>query len=277
VSYTAAAPWAAGHSESGSRQRSWLVIAGQECRELWVGGRGLTLVFCYSVLLSCVAYLAATNQVLNFLEQREAVNLTLQVAMAVGVLVTLVAAADAISGERERGTFEALLLTPVSRQSIVAGKLAAVLTLWLACWVVSLPYLWVLGRGVAVVSESVLLGLALGTLLALALGCFGLLISALSNSNKSSISISVFVLIALSAPTQLPTGLASTAIGGALIRLNPVGSTLHYVSAILVQGRGWTRDVSYLAAPAATALLAGGALLLASPRIVALKGGGRQQ
>lgn len=266
---------AADRRTSDSRQRSWQVIAGQECRELWFGGRGPALVFCYSVLLSCVAYLAATNQVLNFLEQREAVNLTLQVAMAVGVLVTLVAGADAISGERERGTLEALLLTPVARQSIVVGKLSAVLTLWSACWVVSLPYLWVLGRGVSVVVESVLLGLIVGTLLALALGSFGVLVSALSTSNKTSISISVFVLIALSAPTQLPTGLANTAIGGALIRVNPVGSALHYVTGILVQGRGWTRDVSYLAAPAVTALLAGGALLLTSSKIVALNGGGR--
>jgi ABC-2 type transport system permease protein len=277
MTVTAAAPWVADRRASGGTQHSWRVIAGQECRELWFGGRGLGLVFCYSVLLSCVAYLAATNKVLNFLEQREAVNLTLQVAMAVGVLVTLVTGADAISGERERGTLEALLLTPVSRQSIILGKLSAVLTLWLACWAVSLPYLWVLGRGVSVVSESVLLGLVVGTLMALALGSFGLLISALSASNKTSISISVFVLIALSAPTQLPTGLASTAIGGALIRLNPVGASLHYVSGILVQGRGWTRDLSYLAAPAVTALLAGGALLLTSSKIVALNAGGRQQ
>ena len=69
----------------------------------------------------------ATNQALNFLEQREAVNLTLQVAVAVGALLALLAAADAISGERERGTLESLLLTPVPRRQLVAGKLLAAL------------------------------------------------------------------------------------------------------------------------------------------------------
>ncbi len=254
----------------------WLVIAGRDCRELWAGGRGPVLLVGYSVLLSCVSYLAATNQVLNFLEQREAVNLTLQVALAVGVLVALVCAADAISGERERGTLEALLLTPVSRRGVVAGKLVAALSLWLACWAVSLPYLWVLGRGVAVVAESVLLSLGIGTATALGLVEVGLLISALSDSNRASLSLSVFVLIALSAPTQLPTGLANTAVGGALIRLNPVGSALHYVSAVLVRGRGASRDLSYLAAPVLTAVLAGAVLLVAAPRIVTLGAGGRR-
>jgi ABC-2 type transport system permease protein len=276
MSSTATADRTARPVAVGRRQPGWLVIAARDCRELWEGGRGPALLVGYSVLLSCVGYLAATNQALNFLEQREAVNLTLQVAMAVGVLVALVSAADAISGERERGTLEALLLTPVSRRAIVAGKLAAALSLWLACWTVSLPYLWVLGRGVAVVAESASLSLGVGTATALGLVEVGLLISALSGSNRASVASSVFLLIALSAPTQLPTGLANTAVGGALIRLNPVGSGLHYVSAVLVRGRGASRDLSYLAAPVLVAVLAGTALLLAAPRIVTLAAGGRR-
>lgn len=50
-------------------------------------------------------------------------NLTLQVAVAVGALLALLVAADAVSGERERGTLESLLLTPVARGELVLGKL----------------------------------------------------------------------------------------------------------------------------------------------------------
>ena len=82
----------------------WLVVAEQESRDLWTSGRGLILLFLFSILLSAVTYLTSTNQALNFLEQRESVNLVLQLAVAVGVLVTLVVSADGISGERERGT-----------------------------------------------------------------------------------------------------------------------------------------------------------------------------
>ena len=84
----------------------------QELRDLWLGGRGLLLLLAFSVLVSAITYLGATSEGINFLEKRETVNLTLQVAVAFGALVALLAAADAISGERERGTLESLLLTP---------------------------------------------------------------------------------------------------------------------------------------------------------------------
>ncbi len=121
------------------RQSRLLVVAEQECRDLWTSGRGLILLFLFSVLLSGVTYLTSTNQALNFLEQRESVNLVLQFAVAVGVLATLVVSADGISGERERGTLETLLVTPVPRRSIIGGKLIAALSLWFATFLVSIP------------------------------------------------------------------------------------------------------------------------------------------
>ncbi len=254
------------------RGPGWTVVAGQECRDLWLSGRAPVLLLVFSVLLSAVTYLAATNQILNFLEQREAVNLTVQIAVAVGVLVTLVVSADAISGERERGTLESLLLTPVSRRAIVMGKLAAALSLWLAAFLVSVPYVWVLGRGVSVVGPALTLGLMVGTLLAVALAAFGLIVSALSSSNKFSLAVSFFVLLALFAPTQLPT-MASSPLGNVLVRVNPVGAGLHYLSAVLVTGHSWTRDLSYLVSPVLTAVVATTVLLVAAPRIVRLIGG----
>jgi ABC-2 type transport system permease protein len=195
------------------------------------------------------------------------------VAVAVGVLMTLVVSADAISGERERGTLESLLLTPVSRRAIVMGKLVAAMSLWLAAFLVSVPYLWVLGRGVSLVGEAVLLGLLAGTLLAVALAALGLLISAASNSNKVSLAVSFFLLLALFAPTQLPGGAPKGWFEDVLVRLNPVGAALHYLTAVLVNGHDWTRDLSYLVSPLVTAVLAGGALVVASSRIVRLTGG----
>ncbi len=63
------------------------------------------------MLLSVTSYLVASNQALNFLEQRESVNLTLQMAVAVSGLMVLLIAGDGVSGERERETLETLLLT----------------------------------------------------------------------------------------------------------------------------------------------------------------------
>jgi ABC-2 type transport system permease protein len=239
------------------------IVAEQECRDLWLGGRGPALAFAFSVLLSVVTYLAGTNQVLNFLEQREAVNLILQLAVAVGVLVTLVVSADAISGERERGTLETLLLAPVPRRALVLGKMVAALSLWFATFAVSIPYLWVLGHGVSMVREALLVGLLAGTLLAVALAAFGLLVSAWSTTNRVSLSLSLFVLLALFAPTQLPSGLPQGWFGSLLDRVNPAGSTLHYLT---------SREPSYLVSPAVVAVLAGGALLVFGDRLISLEG-----
>ncbi|NKE61270.1 ABC transporter permease subunit [Lentzea sp. PSKA42] len=248
------------------------IIAGQECRDLWLSGRGPVLTFAYALLLSAVTYLAATNQILNFLEQRESVNLVLQIAVAVGVLLTLVVAADAISGERERGTLESLLLTPVSRGSIVLGKLVAAMSLWGMVFVVAVPYLWVLGNGVAVVGEALLLGLVVGTLLALSMAAVGLLISARASTNKVSLAASLFLLLALFAPTQLPA-MPTSSVGDLLVRINPVTAGMHYIGLVLLKGHTWTQDLSYLISPVVAVVATAVALIVLGPRIVRLTGG----
>lgn len=260
-------------SESTTHNARWVVVAEQECRDLWLGGRGPLLLFAFSLLLSVVTYLAATNQVLNFLERREAANLALQMAVAVGALLTLVVSADGISGERERGTLESLLLTPVSRPAIVLGKLAAALSLWAACFVVLLPYLWVLGRGLSIVATAIGLGLLVGTLLAVGLSAPGLLISALSNSNRVSLAGSLFLLLALFVPTQLPTGPSHGWFFEVLLRVNPIASSLHYLSEALVAGHPWTQDLSYVIAPMVLAVLAVGILVARASTLVRLQGG----
>ncbi|GIH03581.1 hypothetical protein Rhe02_16480 [Rhizocola hellebori] len=250
---------------------SWYVVTAREWRDLWLGGRGPILMFALSILLSAITYLAATNQILNYLEQREAVNLTLQVAVAVGALVTLVVSADAISGERERATLESLLLAPVSRRAIVLGKLTAAVSLWLGAFAVAVPYLWALGRGVSALVPAMVTGLVVGTLLAVGLSAVGLLISIRSKSNKVSVSVSLFLLLALFAPTQLPT--PHGAFGVFLDRLNPVAAALHYLTTVVVNGRGWTHDLSYLASSLAVALVGVPTLMILAPRIVHLVAG----
>jgi ABC-2 type transport system permease protein len=251
----------------------WLVVAGQECTDLWRTGRGPLLLFAFSVLLSGVTYLTSTNQALNFLEQREAVNLVVQVAVAVGVLAALIVSADAISGERERGTLESLILTPVARRSIIAGKLTAALSLWFATFAVSIPYVWILARGVGILAQALVLSLLVGMVVAVGLGSIGLLISAVSNSNKTSLAGSLFLLLVLFAPTQLPSGLPQSWFFDVLLRLNPVASALTYVSSSLVGGQPWTEDLAYLVSPLLCVVLAGGALLVVAPRLLGLTSG----
>jgi ABC-2 type transport system permease protein len=150
------------------------------------------------------------------------------------------------------------------------GKLVAALSLWLATFVVSVPYIWVLGRGVAVVGPALLLSAVVGGLIAIALASLGLLVSALAGSNRVSLSVSLFLLLALFAPTQLPSGAQQGWFGGLLVRVNPVAAGERYVGLLLVNSRGWTQEVSYLLCPVAAAALAAGVLVATGARVVRL-------
>jgi len=252
-------------------RRAWLSVARQELRDFWLGGRALGLLLAYSLLLSAMTYLTATNSLLNFLEQRESVNLTLQIGVAVGALLVLLTTADAISGERERGTLESLLLAPVKRVDLVAGKGLAALSVWAAAFAVAIPYVWFLAHGVGIVGVALAGGFVVGSLLALFLAGLGLLISSLSGSNRISLSVSVFVLLALFAPTQLPAGAQQGWVGDLFIRIDPFSSSLHYLGKVVVDGHGADQAASWLLSPV---IAASAAVLLAlgASRFVTLRG-----
>jgi ABC-2 type transport system permease protein len=249
------------------------IVLAQELRDLWIGGRGLVLSFCFSLLVGVIAYLVATNKALNFLEQRESVNLTLQVAIAVGALLALLAGADAVSGERERGTLESLLLTPVARLQITAGKLLAALSLWVAAFAITVPYIWFLGRGIGVVGDGLATGLVVGTLLAIFLASFGVVVSVFAASSRVSLSVSLFALLALFAPTQLPSNAQQGWAGDLLLRLNPITAGEHYVGKLLVDGHAWRQDVSWLLSPIVAAPLFAAAACVLGARFMRLRGG----
>jgi ABC-2 type transport system permease protein len=253
--------------------RAATIVLGQELRDLWLGGRALVLSLAFSLLLSVLAYLVATNRALNFLEQRETVNLTLQVAVAVGALLALLTGADTISGERERRTLETLLLTPVSRLEIVAGKLAAALSLWFAAFAIVFAYVWFLGRGIGIAGDALTSGIVVGTLLAIFLASLGMLISVFATSNRVSLSLSLFLLLALFAPTQLPSGATSGWAGDLLLRVNPLTAGEHYIGRVVVNGRGWTEDLSWLLSPLVCATVFCAVALATGARFARLRGG----
>jgi ABC-2 type transport system permease protein len=255
-------------------KRGWAIVGRQELSDLWLGGRGLLLSLAFSVLLSTMAYLVATNSALNFLEQHESVNLVLQVSIAVGALLTLLAAADSVSGERERSTLEALLLTPVPRIQITFGKLVAALSLWLAAYAITIPYVWFLGRGIGIVGDALAAGLIVGTLLAVFLASLGVIVSVFARSNRVSLSISLFVLLALFAPTQLPSSAQRGWAGDLLLRVNPLTAGEHYVGKLVVDGHTWDEDASWLASPIAAAVVFAATALVVGARFLRLRGGG---
>lgn len=230
-----------------------LVLAEHELRDLWLSGRGLTLMLAHSTLLSAITYLTATNQELNFLEQREAVSLLVQVTVAVGGLLVVLAAADSVSGERERGTLETLLLTPVSRRSVVVAKGSAAMSLWFVAYVLALPYLWWIGRDVGTFGTAAAGAFVTGSLLALIMTGLGLVVSTFAQSNGLSLALSFFVLLGLYAPSQLPAEASRGWAGELLLALDPFTAGLTYLERLVINAHSLTQDASQLIGPAVLA------------------------
>lgn len=236
------------------RQRGWIVVARQELADLWFSSKGLSVLLGFTLLLSVLAYLASADAGINLLDARESVGVIVQTAIGLGTLTALVVSADAISGERERGTLEALLVTPVARRDIVIGKLVAASTMWGAALVVALPYVVVMADGPGVAVDAVAVLIVAGTLVAAALTALGLAVSSLAMSNRVSLAVSVAVLLLLVAPSQLPAVKANGAMGAVLIKANPVSAGLQVAGNVLVKQRMWSDQWTLLVSPVVAAI-----------------------
>jgi ABC-2 type transport system permease protein len=255
--------------ETGVERRSgpaagWLVVAGQELRDIWLSARGPAIIIAYSLLLSLLTYLAASNEELNIIDQRDTVNLVTQIAMALAVVVSLLFSADSISGERERETLESLLLTPVPRRQIALGKLLAAVSVWPVMLVVALPYIWALRAGTGLFADAVLSGLVVGTLLVVAFASLGLIVSIFSASNRLSLAVTFFIFVVLLAPTQLPL---SGWFGDLITQVSPMTAGSEFLQRVIVKEHAWGDDLHLLIAPAAAALIVFAVACVAAGRL----------
>lgn len=240
----------------GSRpQVSWVVIAVHELRVLWLSARGLTVLFGYTLLLSIMAFVAASEAQLNLLDARESVGIVVQMAIGLGTLAALVVSADAISGERERDTLEALLVTPVSRRALVIGKMAGASSMWMAGITVALPYVIAMARGPGVAADAMFVLVVAGSLVGVSLTAVGMAISAIAMSNRVSLAAAVGLLLVFAAPSQLPAVTANGVLGSFLIAANPVSAGLKLAGLVLIDQESLASHWTLLISPAVAAIV----------------------
>lgn len=245
----------------------WTVFR-HELTELWAGGHVLNLLILFSVLMSITAYLVATNNEIQLLPLNETVLVALLAAITFGLFTGLVLAAESISGERERATLEALLLTPVSRRQIIWGKFLAALSPWPVTLALSAPYLIVLSRGDPILGRVLFWGAIVGTLLAITFIGLGMLISIWSRSTKVSLSGTLLIYVLALLPAQLPTEFQNTTAGYILSVVNPVDASRRFLRSVLVDNRPPGELWAFLVVPAVfIALLLGVLLIYAAPRL----------
>ncbi|MDQ5839633.1 MAG: ABC transporter permease, partial [Chloroflexota bacterium] len=234
---------------------TWWVVFLNEVHALWVGGKAPVLLLLFSIVLGVHAFVTAYNVELSLMPPKEMVYETVKTAISVGVFMGMIIAADSISGDRERGTLEALLLTPTRRRQIVVGKFLAALTPWPAAFLMTIPYMAVLGQGDEVLWPAVAWGALLGTILTIAYTGTGMLVSFWSNTNRTSYLVSLGIYILILVPAQLPGRAQTGAAGQFLQQLNPLAAVNHFLSKTLVNNNPDEEWASWLLSPSIFALL----------------------
>ncbi|HLO30162.1 MAG TPA: ABC transporter permease subunit [Anaerolineales bacterium] len=216
---------------------SWWLVFGRELNELWIWGRALTLIILYSIYLGISSFIFASNNELSLIPPREMVYLTISGAITVGLFIALVIGADSFSGERERSTLEALLLTPARRRQIVIGKFLASISPWPVAMVIAIPYVVVLSQGDEILRTALVWSAIVGSLLAPAFTGFAMLVSLWSGSNRTSLFTSLTVYLLLLLPVQFPSGAQTGMFGKLLKQLDPLDGAAQFLEKLIVGNR----------------------------------------
>jgi ABC-type transport system involved in multi-copper enzyme maturation permease subunit len=247
---------------SGATTPTWWIVFTRELADLWIGGKALILTLIYTIVLGVMVYVLAFNEELSLIPPKELVYEGVKNAMAVSLFICLIIGADTISGERERATFESLLLTPTSRRQIVVGKFLAACSFWPVALAIAIPYLRVLSQGDEIFGPTILWGGITGTLLALAYTGVGMLASFWANTNKTSYFVSLGLYILFLVPAQLPGSAQTGAAGQFLQWINPLAAVNHFLSKHLVNYRPLSEYWTWLTAPVVFFILVLGLLFL---------------
>jgi len=213
------------------------LIARKEASEIVTSPRGLAWLLVLTGALSGFSLLFVANTELSLLDNAQVVYDMLGVVTVLGALLAVIAGADAIAGERERGSLMPLLLTPVSRRQIVLGKLGGPLAAWVAMLVLALPYLWAVGStGQNLVSGTLMLTL-LGTPVVLGFGFLALGLGATLGSARTALSLSLTGLVLSASPLLLGASLRQSAVGRAFDAINPFSGALNAYDAVVIDSQ----------------------------------------
>lgn len=187
-----------------------------------------------SLLFSFTSYLLLTNKELSLLDQTELLWMLSEIIIGVALLIVAIDASSIIASEFEKETAESLFLSPMSLKDFIIGKLLASLTLWLAVFVVAIPYIVVASSGTNLVWAFLGYTALLGTL-----GITGLImlifgISLLYRSAKNTITTSLIILLAFSVPAFFSSTLKSNPAAQWFGKINPVDNIFSSLDNILV-------------------------------------------
>lgn len=214
-----------------------LLIAGKESGELLLSLRGLAWLLVMVVVLSGFGLLLVGDTELSLLDNAQVVYDMVGIVTAIGALLALIVGVDTIAGERERGSLVPLLLTPVSRDGILLGKLAGIAIVWAVMYALSAPYLWAVGSSGQNLGDGLLTLALLGTPVVLGFGFFGMALGAHLAMARTGLLVGLIALMLAASPLLLGPSLRQSAIGRAFDSVNPFSAAVNAYDAVIIDSQ----------------------------------------
>lgn len=213
------------------------LIARKEAGELLLSLRGLTWLMAMTGALSVFGLLLVSDTELSLLDNAQVVYDMAGIVTALGGLLALVVGIDSVAGERERGSLIPLLLTPASRDAILAGKLGGVAIAWAVMFALALPYLWAVGSTGQNPWDGMLVLAVLGSPVVLGFGFFGIGLGARLASVRAGLLTGLIALVLSAGPLLLGPSLRQSAIGRAFDAVNPFSAAVNAYDAVIIDSQ----------------------------------------
>ena len=222
-------------------------IARKESGEILVSGRGLAWLFALSLVMSVLSLLLVSNTELSLLDNAQVVYMVMGTITALGALFAVVLGADAVAGERERGSLMPLLLTSVTPSEIVSGKMGGQAAGWTVMYLLGLPYLWAVGSSGQNLLQAIAYLALFGTLTVLGFGFFALGLSARFRSVRTALLTSMIAWMLLASPLLLGPGLRQSAVGKWFDAVNPFSASLNAFDSVVIDSQPFAVQAGRLA------------------------------
>ncbi|WP_066073790.1 ABC transporter permease [Neobacillus soli] len=198
----------------------------KEIREHVLSRKGVWIFFAIAILFSGLTYSFISVKELSLLAQVE-VNMTFMKALiGISILVSIILGSTMVSGEREQGTLESLLLTPLSKVKIILSKVIGILVFWLIISIVSIPYFYALTYGTNMLLTILAYLYLIGLPLVISFSLLSLAFSSWISSSKNATLLSIVLFLVTAIPMFLSTTMKKSGFAHLVDSLSPVSSSM---------------------------------------------------
>jgi ABC-type transport system involved in cytochrome c biogenesis permease component len=245
-----------------------LRVATKEAKENSYVAKGSMWAMLSAIVLALTSSdLLLTGKEISLLDQSEILYVVTSLAVGLGLLVAGLLAADSVVVEKGRmTTLEDQLLTPTKRGALLLGKVLGVMTVWLLIFMISAPYILVVGFGTSVSWMALIYTFVLGTLCVAGFATLTVGLRSLSRSGRGATLVFLAIFVALAAPTLLGTALRESWFGNTYSALSPLAQVRLSLESVIVDKENLLVQLPHIGALAAFAVLAGAFAAFASRR-----------